>query len=404
MNIAQVKKLKIPSSPGIYMFLDGSGKPMYIGRATSLRDRVKSYFSADLISTRGPRIVDMVTKSKNLEWVELGSVLESVIQEGILIKRYQPIYNVDDKDDKSSLYIVITEEELPRVFLERVRDYDKKIADGKLDYSVKKLFGPYPHTGLIRDALKILRKLFPFRDKKADKSTYEKFYVEIGRSPRLENENSVTEYKKTIEYLITFFEGKKKQLLSDLKNDMDKYANDMKFEEANKIKRLINALDHINDIALLKRERNKSGLRIEAYDVAHISGAQRVGAMIVMNNGYIDKYEQRYFKLSTDTNDDIGGLTEILNRRLKHSEWKFPDLIVVDGGENQLKTAQKILSAGRYSIPVVAVTKDDRHKARLIIGDIVFAKKYKKEIVEVNAEAHRVSINYHRSRMRKHMI
>lgn len=402
MKLVTLKKYKLSTKPGIYMFLDAEGKPLYIGRATSLKDRVKSYFSNDLITTRGPRIIDMVTRAKGINTIELNSVLESVIQEGILIRKYQPKYNVDDKDDKSALYIVVTDEKLPRVFTERARDFDKKLSDKTLEYVPKKVFGPYPQTGLIKEALKILRKLFPFRDKNAGRSKYEQFYVAIERSPDMNDgdEIKVVEYNRTIDYLIKFFEGKRNELERSLKSDMQTLSDELRFEEAGQVKRLLYAIQHINDIALIKRDKVSTGMRIEAYDVAHISGAEKVGAMVVMNGSIIDKNEQRFFKMKQDTNDDVAGLAEILFRRLKHSEWQYPDLIVVDGGEAQLKTAINILSAGRFDIPVVGVTKDERHKAAKIIGDKRFSTKFKKEIVELNAEVHRVAIGYHRKRMR----
>lgn len=405
MKLSSLRKYKLSDKPGLYMFLDMNQKPLYIGRATSLKNRIRSYFSSDIISTRGPRIVDMVTRSKSLRTVVHDSVLETVIQEGILIRKYQPKYNVDDKDDKSSLYIVITEEILPRVFTVRARDFESAQNAKTLDYVPKKVFGPYPHSGLIKEVMKILRKLFPFRDKKANNSKYEQFYVSIGRSPdvSISNETAVLEYNRTINYLIKFFEGKKVELNRMLSRDMGIQAKKLDFEGANKTKRLIYALKHINDIALIKKDSKSAEdneFRIEAYDVAHISGSEKVGAMVVLNNDIVDKSSKRYFKIANNTNDDIAGLAEILTRRLRHSEWQYPDLIVVDGGEAQLNTAKNILSAGRYNIPVVGVTKDNRHKAAKIIGDVTFSKKYKDNIILANLEVHRVAIGYHRRRMR----
>jgi excinuclease ABC subunit C len=165
MTSQQLAKLKLPDVPGVYIFRDHLKRPLYIGRATSLRDRTRSYFGVDLIDTRGPRIVDMVTKAKTATWHETDSVLEAVLLESQLIKRYQPFYNVDERDDKSSQYVIITEELWPRVFLARARDYDQAIKDKTLEYEVKRAFGPFVESGLIKEALRILRKLFPFKDK-----------------------------------------------------------------------------------------------------------------------------------------------------------------------------------------------------------------------------------------------
>ena len=95
-------------------------------------------------------------------------------------------------------------------------------------------------------------------------------------------------------------------------------------------------------------------------------------------------------------NNDTAGLKEILERRLNRSEWPYPDLIVVDGNEVQKKIAENVLSARRVNIPVVAVTKDERHKARDLIGNLDLVKKYRDQIVAINTEAHRFAFNYHR--------
>ncbi len=416
MNIQQLTKLKIPDSPGVYTFRDYKKRPLYIGRATDLRSRVKSYFSNDIIETRGPRIVDMITKAKFLTWQETNSVLEAVILEATLIRRYQPSYNVDERDDKSSQYVIITKEEWPRVFLVRLRDFDQCKKEGTLPYEVKKQFGPFIESGLIKEALKILRRLFPFRDKKAHDPRREAFYRALGRSPEKNEEDSKKQYARTIRYLILFFEGKSKSLRSLIKREMKQYIRELKFEEAGQNNRLLYALDHINDIALIKREREQADMapgsnskagsaefRLEAYDVAHLSGTHVVGAMTVSINGQFAPSEYRKFKISRDTNNDIAGLTEILFRRLNHTEWTYPDIIIVDGNETHVRAAENVLKARRISIPIVAVTKDERHKADRLIGHPELVERYKREIIALNAECHRFAIGYHRKRRSKGM-
>ncbi len=429
----QVKKLDIPELPGVYIFRDYQKRPLYIGRATSLKDRTKSYFANDLIETRGPRIVDMVTKAKTLTWETTDSVLEAIILESALIKKYQPHYNVDERDDKSSYYVVITKEEWPRVFLARARDFDAQKAKGELSYKVKAVFGPYVHSGLIKEALKILRKMFPFKDNKSHDPRHDAFYQAIGRSPRSVSQNdqvTITNnqrrYQRTIANLILFFEGKKKLLQAKLQRDMNAHAKKMEFEEAQKAKRLIYALDHVNDMALIKAqevrdksyepgksEQNNSSLlapssrlsfRMEAYDIAHLSGTNVVGAFTVSVNGEFAPAEYRKFKISRQENNDVAGLIEILSRRLNHTEWTYPDLIIVDGGEGQLNAAEGVLKARRVSIPVVGVTKDERHKASELIGNSELAEKHKTEIIRLNAEAHRFVIAFHKQKRKANFL
>ena len=414
MTSQQLAKLGLPDEPGVYTFVDVKGRPLYIGRATSLRDRVRSYFSDDLIETRGPRIVDMVTKAKTVRWQESDSVLEAIILESNLIKRYQPHYNVDERDDKSSQYVVVTDELWPRVFLARARDFDQASKDGILGYKVREILGPYPHGGLIKEALKILRKLFPFKDKKSFDARHDAFYRALGRSPQENDTNARRRYMRTIDNLILFFEGKKNLIYRRIEKEMNVAAKALKFEEAQESKRLLYALDHINDIALIKQSVNSTNagdsnnsesrknnqFRVEAYDIAHLSGTNVVGAFTVSVDGEFVPGEYRKFKISRQTNDDIAGLIEILSRRLNHSEWPYPDLIVVDGNETHLAHAENVLKVRRIGIPVVAVTKDERHRAARLIGNPDIIKVHEKAIIALNAEAHRFVIAFHRKKRR----
>ena len=403
MTLKQLQKLNLPDNSGIYIFKDSKKRPLYIGRATSLKDRVKSYFKDDLFETRGQRIVDMVIKAKSIEWQETSSVLEAIILESNLIKKYQPVYNIDEKDDKSSMYVVITDEEWPRVYLVRARDFEKNIDS---DVKIAERYGPFPNSGLIKEAMKIIRKIFPYKDKKALDPRHDNFYKSIGRSPHDNSNEAHDKYMKTIHYLKLFFNGRKTDIRADLQKSMNEYAKNMKFEEANECKRLLYALDHINDISLIKRDKQSvlNEFRLEAYDIAHLSGKNVVGAMVVSVNGDNRPAEYRKFKLSIEKNDDVHNLGEIIFRRFNHSEWKFPDLVVVDGNEIQKKIAENILSARRINIPVVAVTKDERHKGVKIIADQDIAQKFKKEIFSINAEAHRFVIAYHRQKRNRSLL
>ncbi len=410
MKSQYVIKRALPDMPGIYIFKDYQKRPLYIGRATSLKDRVKSYFSNDLISTRGPRIVDMITKAVSLEWQTTDSVLEAIILESIQIKKYQPIYNVDERDDKSSYYVVITDDMWPRVFLARARDLDQQVKKKTLEYPIKKLFGPYPNSGLIKEALKILRKMFQFKDKKSFDARHDAFYQALGRSPKESDVNARRRYIRIIDNLILFFEGKKDTLRIKIEKDMKSAAKNMRFEEAGRSKQLLYALNHINDISLIKADKVCMGssfvkqYRIEAYDIAHMSGKNVVGAFVVSVNGEFISSEYRKFIISKQLNDDLAGLEEVLNRRLNHTEWNYPDLIVVDGNDMHIKRAESVLSARRISIPIVAVTKDERHKAVDIIGAETIITPHAKDIIALNIEAHRYVIRFHRNRRNKGLL
>lgn len=143
MNIQDFKHLKLPEAPGVYFFKDIKEEILYIGRATSLHDRVYSYFSNDLIATRGPLLVDMVTKASTVDFIQTDSVLEAIILESNEIKKYLPYFNTKEKDNRSYNFVVITDEEFPRVVIARGRTLDK-LDEKDLGFKIKYQFGPYP--------------------------------------------------------------------------------------------------------------------------------------------------------------------------------------------------------------------------------------------------------------------
>ena len=123
---------------------------------------MRSYFSADIGERRGPAIARMVDEAKTVRYGKTDSVLEAFILEANLIRKYQPKYNAKEKDDKSFNYIVITKEDFPRVLLMRGRELlGTPTAKMEIGYAL----GPFPNGSLLREALKVIRKIFPFRDK-----------------------------------------------------------------------------------------------------------------------------------------------------------------------------------------------------------------------------------------------
>ncbi|MBI3631947.1 MAG: GIY-YIG nuclease family protein [Candidatus Vogelbacteria bacterium] len=394
---------KLPDTPGVYFFKKGV-EILYIGKATSLRDRVRSYFKADVINSRGTLIVQMVGVATSLMFRATDSVLEAVILEAELIKRYQPKYNIRDKDNRSFNFVVITKEEYPRVLIERGR----ALANGTREIRIKKIFGPFPSGSELREALRITRKIFPFRDKCAPNSGKACFNRQIGLCPGVcSSETSVADYRREIRNIELLFSGKKKKIITDLKKEMSEYALLQKFEFANQIKRQIFALEHIGDISLIKREMIMNSLlkegekdkifRIEAYDVAHHAGSSNVGVMVVVENSQPSRSEYKKFKIRGNyPADDIRSLREVLDRRLNHPEWRFPDLLVVDGGKLQIAVAQEVLDRDKLSIPVLGVVKNDRHAPERVLGDPNIVKKFESFILLANSEAHRFAITYHR--------
>ena len=417
MNSKNLQKLKIPDKSGVYFFLKKK-EILYIGKATSLRDRVKSYFGKDLIERRGQFLVDMVSRANKIDYQVTDSVLEALILEANLIKKHQPKYNTREKDDKSFNYVCITKEKLPKVIIVRGKDVKHRVFD--------KIYGPYTNGLQLREAVKIIRRIFPFLDEKS--KNYLEFYKQINLVPDLSNRKL---YLQNIKNIKLFFSGKKKQILRDLKKEMDAYSKRHEFEKAGEIKRQIFALQHINDIALLKDTSfagNKifdpapfleyeagpsdakislpaSPFRIEAYDIAHLGGKNMVGSMVVLEDGEVVKNDYRKFKIRTQTGaNDTGALAEVLERRFTHQEWSYPNLIVVDGGVAQVNAAKAVLARLNMDIPIVSVVKDEHHKPKAIMGDDKIITKNKRAILLGNSEAHRFAIAYHKNMRNKNFL
>lgn len=404
-----VKKNPLPEMPGVYFFLGAKDEILYIGKATILADRVKSYFSNDLDAARGPKLVLMRERATRIAWRPLDSVLESLLLEGQLIKQHQPIYNSDAKDDKSYNYLVITDEAFPRVLVVRERD----IVAGKIAFKIKEQFGPYPRGGALQTALKIVRQIFPFRDKcipYTELSAEQKFkakpcfHAQIGLCPGVCTEAiTKTEYRKQIKRISLFFSGKKADLVKRLEKEMYVAAKALKFEQANEIKKLLFDLGHIRDVALMKADRDESSkARIEAYDTAHLAGEATVGVMTVVQHAIAKKSEYRLFKLRGEHGgNDLSALEEILTRRLAHKEWTLPELLVVDGALLQTDVALRILKKHQLTIPVVGVVKDAKHQPKKVIGPRSLVRRFEQDILLANAEAHRFAIGFHRKKKRE---
>ena len=393
MQKTDVQKLNIPKEPGVYFFKNKK-ETLYIGKATSLKDRVRSYFADDVIHTRGSRIIDMVSLADTIEFQTTETVLEALILEANLIKKNQPKYNIKEKDNKSYSYVCITKDSLPKIIVERGRTVSFK------NNSYDAVYGPFPSQQKLFIALRIIRKIFPFVTDK----TGSKLYTQIGLEPDMNKDNFFEIYKKNIRNIKLFFQGKKSKLIQTLEKEMMAHAKKLQFEQANRVKKQIFALEHINDIALIDDEKFNSDVsfRIEAFDVAHMKGSHSVGVMTVLENGSVAKSSYRKFILrSTPKGDDLRGLVEILMRRFKHVEWPLPDLIVIDGGLTHLKTAQSFLKSINLNIKTVSVVKDIKHKAKDVLGDVDSIKKHKKDIILLNSEAHRFAIDFYRKTHRK---
>jgi excinuclease ABC subunit C len=385
MNLKEKVK-KMPSSSGVYMFLDENKKVLYVGRAASLKNRLLNYFQKNL----EPRIKEMVSLAKDIKIKKTSNLLEAIFLESSLIKKFLPKYNIKDKDDKSAVYIVITEDEFPKILILRGSDLNKALVKDK------NIFGPYKSLSIVKTALKLLRRIFPYSLCKPNIG-YPCFDYQIGLCPGVcIGKISKEQYLKNIENIKLILQGKMKNLIKKLEKEKPEKAF---------------ALKHIYDVALIgKNEKNINSkfLRIEAYDISHFYGKGTYGSMVVFEDNKIRKDQYRIFKIKeAPAHDDLRALKEVILRRLKHKEWKYPNLIVIDGGKPQLNFILKTFEENKIKIPVIGISK--------LAGDkIVFPPKIKKELkiaiesskeilLQLRNEAHRFALKFNKKFLSKNL-
>ena len=396
MEEEKIKKqfVKIPDAPGIYLFYNSKKQLLYVGKATSLKNRVKSYFSGQ--RTTRP-IEEMIHEVVDIKWKETDSVLEAIILEGEYIKNKKPKYNVLWKDDKSWNYIVITKDDYPRIETLRSHDYVRTTPPGAgelyehtnfdtVGKKYKYVFGPYPGLNA-RATMKILRRLFFISTCNPNQKRPCLYYEMKQCLGVCTGDITAKEYRqKVIRPLATFLGGRKKQLIKSLEIKMRKASREENFEEAGRLRNQIGRLQHIHDIALLNKEfiGNKIGnwkleignyepRRIEGYDISNLGESGKVGSMVTFVNGEPDKNLYRRFKIKTvKGQSDVDCLEEVLQRRLKHDEWFLPDLFLVDGGKPQVNRAKKVLLSYNVEVPLVGIAKGPSRKK----NEFVFANDY----------------------------
>ncbi len=384
-----MKKLyeKLPINPGVYFMKDAKGKLLYIGKAANLRRRVASYF----LRSHDRRIESLVNQIAKVEYQETDSALEALILEAALIKKNQPPYNVLEKDDTSFLFIEITKETYPRVLLVR----------GRMPVKGER-FGPFLSAQQSRQALRLIRKIFPFSVHPADKIgrfTRPCFEYEIGLCPgTCVGAVSRQDYLKNISNIKLFLNGKKKTVLKNLKKEMTLTSKKMEFEQAAKIKRQIFSLEHIQDTGFINETdtlREEKKLRLEGYDISNISGDSAVGSMVVFVGGKPTKSEYRKFKIRGAVGpDDTRMMKEVLMRRFGN-DWTHPDVILVDGGLPQVNAVKNILHKLGLKISLVGIAKGPERKRNDFFGNIPPGVT-EKELIALRDEAHRFAIKYHR--------
>ena len=407
-NNLKNKIASVPDAAGVYIFKDSKGQILYVGKAKSLRKRLSSYLGRDLSS----KTIALMSNVSDVEYRLTPTESLALLLEASLIHKYMPRYNVSLRDDKSFPLVKITHEEFPAICITRKR---------KLDAAY--YFGPYTNARLLREALKIIRRYFPYRScKQLPREAC--IYYRIGLSPApCIGKINKKEYAKTIENISLILEGKTEALIKKLSQEMNLKSKEQKFEEAAKIRDKIKALSAIsqspsssiafNEIEDLKNllKLNKLPLRIEAFDISNIFGREATGSLVSFYKGFADKDNYRRFRIKTvDRIDDYKCLREVIHRRylrLIEEKLPLPDLILIDGGRSHLSVADKEIKKLGLNIPLVSIAKDKeniytKNKSKPI--RLALDTPALNLIRRVRDEAHRFAVSYHHVLRRKRIL
>ena len=408
-------KSVLPHKPGVYIYRDEDGKVIYVGKAIDLYHRVSSYFSGE----QSLKTAALVERIRSVETVIVESELEALILEANLIKKYTPLYNISLKDDKDYLYIAITKEEFPKVITAKKKHLQP----------IKAWFGPYPSSRTVKETLKKIRRVFPWCSNPhspRDKFSRPCFYYHLKLCPgACLGVITKEEYNKIISRFKKFLEGRKDELLEELTGEMIQKAESQQFEQAQKLKSVIEGIQYITQTSrvgsylenpnFLEDERQK-GLaelqkhlnlqkipgRIEGYDISNTQGKESTGSMVVLTNGDIDKSQYRKFKIHiTGKPNDYAMHSEMMGRRLKHKEWPYPDLFIIDGGRGQAKAVRGIIlkfGGEAATIPIYGLAKREEWLYPPE-GEIIKLPKRSlalRLLQKLRDESHRFAITYHR--------
>ena len=434
MNKALEAKLReLPKEPGVYFHKNRAGEIIYVGKAAVLRNRVRQYFQAS--RNRDPKTEALVEEIHDTDWMVVDSELEALFLEAEMIRRYMPRYNILLRDDKAMSYIRIDyDSDYPTVTTTR-----RPLDDGA------RYFGPYFSAYGVRQALKLLRRIFPFATRRIIGQKRASLYYHIGLDPGLEEgRTSLEDYRKNLRKLMAVIEGRRTSIIREVERDMQRAAKAQDYENAARLRNQLLALQNLGKQVIFSDKEfldiakdhalnelvdllSLAGFprRIEGYDISHMQGTNVVASMVVFTNGVSDKGAYRKFKMTKQQNNDFFNMNETLKRRLdeKHlKDWGRPDLILIDGGKGQLDAAlQARDEKGQSRIPFIGLAKREEqiviHKAKsnvmlneqimhklggfatesqdFILVNIPHNTNVVKLLQRIRDESHRFAVSYH---------
>jgi len=418
MSYTNTPSILLPNLPGVYLFKDAQGNILYIGKATSLKQRVSSYFQKQ---TTDWKIASLIKEHDSIDHILTSTEIEASLLEAELIKSNQPKYNVLLKGGQPFVYILFTNQAIPIIKLVR----NKKLRGT--------YFGPFLHKQQARSVYHFLVQTFRLNlcNKKIEHGCLD---YHIGTCPgNCMPQFNIEDYIFHLQLAQNVLNGKDKEFVTCVKEKIKIHNNNLEFEKAQRLNSYLDNLDtifntikiryspekfatdifatitpttHIADISLDASIELQKLLNykipittIDCFDISHFQSKNIVGSCVRFTNGKPEKNKFRRFKVtSIIQQNDYAALQEIVTRRYANGD--FPDLILIDGGKGQLSAVKSVLPHA----PCVSLAK----KQELLFCDS-YPNGYALDIHTVSGKllialrdyAHHFAINYHRLKQRK---
>lgn len=434
MNTSIIGKIKqAPKKPGVYVFYGSAAvtagqassprvfrkQPLYVGKASNLRNRLASYL----------KIIDHKTnaldkESTDLRLIILKSEIEALIKESQLIKKLKPKYNILWRDDKSYFYVAFTKEKFSRAFVTHESLNPKRYTLNPV------LIGPFTDGSALRLVMRLLRRYFQYCTCQ-QRHLRECLNAQIGKclgyccqrgtniQIHANNANNLRIYRNNIRTIKSVLRGNGKKLLQTLKDEQERGAlkNILEHKPFLANRESQSAMPTGKQAKCMIDDSHLAINRVECYDISNLAGKEAIGALTVLvkkdNEWLPDKNSYRKFKIKhASMRDDPKMIGEIITRRLNHSEWAYPDLIIIDGGIAQYKAAKKASpqNQGAVKLPkIISFAKPQK----LVFG---LKPEYQptplanlpidtqKLIEKAIYQTHRFAIRYHRQFRRKEFL
>lgn len=415
---------QLPHQPGVYMYKDRFDTVIYVGKARNLNRRVSQYFQASRRNSADRKTLALIDSIWDFEYHTVRSNPEAILLEGKLIKEYRPRYNVTFRDDKRFLLVRMHPGEAwPRFSFTRMRKDDGA-----------RYFGPFAHSSSVRTTIAHIQKQFGIRACKPREPGEGDFkhcldHVIKACSAPCVGRISREDYLERVEQACLFLEGRSREMLGQLEEEMKQAATDLNFEKAARLRDLLDDLKKtskptkrfhrrfvtsVNPDADMRELGQALGLSqpprvIECFDISNISTTHKVASMVCFRDGTADNPSHRRYRIRTvDGQNDFASMAEAVRRRYQRvltEGIRQPDLIIVDGGKGQLSSAHRELaSLGLEALPVIGLAKQREEVFRvgeskpLLLDHGTGALRL---LQRIRDEAHRVANGYHSLLLKK---